>query len=323
VRLSFIFSLSLSILLLCLAQPLSGQTPSARLVYAFLGIKTPDYIVAEGQTVEGRMISELVRLGAAENFSLITPRNRDRLLQDIPVGGNPSLKTTQAFAPGELPSARGMIIGELSRSEEIYRIQLELLRTESLAVTNSIQKNFPGLEPLLEDIPPMLHTLFDLPDPSQLHVPLPPLIAEDFPDAEPKDGAAVPDPLPPRMEDIAGSWKGDNGLESVRIDSAGSALGHLGSWNLILLAVTIENDRIIVKQDEPNSPKLYMNHYPYSLAVKIAEIARPLQWTFILSEDKNSLTGIEESTSFQIEQGEIVSWDDSHTRQVTWIRASK
>jgi hypothetical protein len=294
-----------------------------RLVYAFLGIKAPDYIVAEGQTVEGRMVSELVRLGVSENFSLITPRNRDKLLHGIHVGGNPASKTAAAFAPGELPSARNMIIGELSRSDEIYRIQLEILRTESLAVTNTVQKNFPGLEPLLEDIPPMLHTLFEIPDPSQLHAPLPPLFAEDFPVSDQKDGFPNPAFSPPSMEDIGGSWKGENGLESIRIDPDGNALGHLGGWNLILLAVTIENDRIIVKQDEPNSPKLYMNNFPYSLAVKISEIARPLQWTFTLSADKNSLVGIEESTSFQIEQGEIVSWDDTHTRAVTWTRSSQ
>jgi hypothetical protein len=314
------FSLILSTIIICLTQPLFGQTPSVRLVYAFLGIKAPGYIVTEGQTVERRMIAELVRLGVAENFSLITPRNRDRLLQGIHVG-NPSLKTPSAFAPGELPSARSMIIGELSRSEEIYRIQLEILRTESLAVTNTVQKNFPGLEPLLDDIPPMLHTLFDLPDSSELHVPLPPLWAEDIPPSNLKDGAPAPALL--SVADISGSWKGDNGLESIRIDPNGNALGHLGGWNLILLAVTIEDDRIIVKQDEPNSPKLYMNNFPYTLSAKISEIARPLQWTFTLSADKNSLQGIEESTSFQIEQGEIISWDDSHTRSVTWTRVSR
>ncbi|MDR1932990.1 MAG: hypothetical protein LBQ57_09255 [Spirochaetales bacterium] len=302
-----------------MAAPLSGQVAPARLVYAFLGIKAPDYITADGRTVERRMISELVRLGVSENFSLITPRNRETLLQNIQVGG--TAKTAAPFAPGSLPSARSMIIGQLSRSEEIYRLQLEILRTENLSVTNSVQKNFPGLEPLLDDIPPMLHTLFDLPEVSQLHVPLPPDIAAETPVIQ--DAAPKPASVRPSMADIAGSWKGDNGLDSIRIDADGSALGHLGGWNLILLAVTIENDRIIVKQDEPNSPKLYMNTFPYSLAAKISEIARPVQWTFTLSEDKSSLAGIEESTSFQIEQGEIVSWDDSHTRPVTWIRSSK
>jgi hypothetical protein len=315
--------LILSTVILCLSPPLFGQTSGSRLVYAFLGIKAPDYIVAEGQTVERCVVSELVRLGVSENFSLITPRNRDRLLRDIHVGGNPAPKTATAFAPGELPSARNMIIGELSRSEEIYRVQLEILRTESLAVTNTVQKNFPGLEPLLEDIPPMLHTLFEIPDSSQLHAPLPPLFAEDSPAAQANDGFPNPVSFLPSMEDIGGSWKGDNGLESIRIDSDGKALGHLGGWNLILLAVSIENDRIIVKQDEPNSPKLYMNNFPYSLAVKIAEIARPIQWTFTLSADKKTLAGIEESTSFQIEQGEIISWDDTHTRAVTWTRSSQ
>jgi hypothetical protein len=293
----------------------SGQTPSSRLVYAFLGLKYPDYIIPEARTVEKRMISELVRLGVSENFSLITPRNREILLQNIQVGAPAASKVSAPFTPGALPSARSMIIGQLSRSEQIYRLQLEILRTENLAITNAVQKNFPGLEPLLEDIPPMLRALFDLPELSVLHAPVPPVLAADDPDPEPKA------PLyEPSLDDIAGSWKGDNGLESIRIDRNGTGLGHMGGWNLILLAVYIENGRIIVKQDEPNSPKLYMNNFPYSLAVKIAEIARPIQWTFTLSEDKNSLQGIEESTSFHIDQGEILFWDDTHTRPVIWVR---
>jgi hypothetical protein len=184
-----------------------------------------------------------------------------------------------------------------------------------------VQKNFPGLEPLLADIPPMLHSLFDLPEPLILHVPVPPALSAEDPASEPGDAPSVP--YLPSLDDIAGSWKGDNGLESIRIDRDGTGLGHMGDWNLILLSVYIENGRIIIKQDEPNSPKLYMNNFPYSLAVKIAEIARPIQWTFILSQDKNTLRGIEESTSFHIDQGEILSWDDTHTRPVTWLRQQK
>jgi hypothetical protein len=310
----------LSVCVFFLAAPVSGQVSPSRLVYAFLGIKAPDYIEQDGRTVERRMIAELVRLGAAENFSLITPRNRETLMQNIQVGSS-TAKAVNPFAPGTLPSARGMIVGQLSRSEEIYRFQLEILRTENLSVTNAVQKNFPGLEPLLDDLPPMLHTLFEIPDPSELHAPLPPVIAAD--DAIINDAAPPPSAFQPTLRDLAGSWKGDTGLESIRIDEDGNALGHLGGWNLILLAVTIEKDRIIIRQDEPNSPKLYMNTYPYSLAAKISEIARPLQWTFTLSQDGNTLSGIEESTSFQIEQSEIVSWDDAATRTAVWIRASR
>ena len=304
-----------SICVFCLAVPLSGQTASSRVVYAFLGIKAPNIIEDDRQLVERHMITEFVRLGTEGNFTLVTPRNRETLLQNIRVG-SPTAKT--AFAPGTLPSARSMIVGQLSRSEEIYRLQLEILRTETLAITNTVQKNFPGLEPLLEDIPPMLRILFEIPVPAELHAPLPPeLAAVDVYDSL-RGGHLLP-----TLKDLAGSWKCEGELDSIRINEDGTALGHLGDWNLILLAVNIEKDRIIVRQDEPNSPKLYMDTYPYSIAAKISEIARPLQWTLSLSEDGNTLTGIEESTSFQIVQNEIVSWDDTHTRRTTWTRSSQ
>ncbi|MCL1818234.1 MAG: hypothetical protein FWG35_04830 [Spirochaetaceae bacterium] len=311
----------LSVFVLFLAAPLSGQTVAARVVYAFLGIKAPNFIEGDKQTVERRMITEFVRLGTEGNFTLVTPRNREALLQNIRVGAT-APKTAAPFAPGDLPSARGMIVGQLDRSEEIYRLQLEILRTENLAVTSAVQKNFPGLEPLLEDIPPMLRALFEIPGPVELHAPLPPALAAAT-DTPLRGGALPPAARLPTLKDLVGSWKGEGGIDSIRIDANGSALGHLGEWNLILLAVNIENDRIIIRQDEPNSPKLYMNTYPYSIAAKISEIARPLQWTFSLSADGNTLTGIEESTSFHIEQNEIVSWDDTQARNATWTRTSR
>ena len=309
----------LSIFALMLAAPLSAQTSAARVVYAFLGIKAPLFIEDDRQIVERRMITEFVRLGTEGNFTLITPRNRESLLQNIRVGGQTALS---AFDPETLPSARNMIVGQLSRSEEIYRLQLEILRTENMAVTSAVQKNFPGLEPLLEYIPPMLRALFEIPGPMDLHVPLPPAItvSDDLPAF---DGVTPPRSRVPTLKDIAGSWRGEWGLESIRIHEDGKALGHLGGWNLILLAVSIEGGRVIVRQDEPNSPKLYMNTYPYSIAARISEIARPLRWTFSLSADGNTLTGIEESTAFQVEQNEIVSWDNTHTRRTSWTRSSQ
>ena len=308
-----------SVFVFFLAASLSGQTPSSRTVYAFLGIKAPTTIEEDRQTVERRMITEFVRLGREGNFTLVTPRNREALLQNIRVGST-TAKAAEPFAPGTLPSARGMIVGQLSRSEQIYRLQLEILRTENMATTNAVQKNFPGLEPLLEDIPPMLRALFQIPGSVELHVPLPPALAAA--ETPVPDGAAPAARLP-QMKDLAGSWKGESGIDPIRINDDGSALGHLGDWSLILLAVTIEGERVIVRQDEPNSPKLYMNTHPYTIAAKISEIARPLQWTFSLSADGTTLTGIVESTFFQIEQNEIVFWDNTHTRRVTWTRSSR
>jgi hypothetical protein len=313
------FSALISVFVFILAAPLSGQALSARVVYAFLGVKATHTIEDDSQTVERRMITEFVRLGTEGNFTIVTPRNREALLQNIRVGSG-TAKASDPFAPGTLPSARSMIVGQLSRSEEIYRLQLEILRTENLAVTSAVQKNFPGLEPLLEDIPPMLRALFQITGPRELHAPLPPALA-DAP--APARDSAAPAVRPPALKDLAGSWKADSAIDSIRINDDGSALGHLGEWNLILLAVSIENSRVVVRQDEPNSPKLYMNIYPYSIAAKISEIARPLRWTFSLSADGNTLTGIVESTSFQIEQNEIVSWDDTHTQVSTWTRSSR
>ena len=301
-----------------LTIPLNGQIISSRLVYAFAGIKT---VEDTGQTVgdvERRLLSELVRLGASENFSLVTPKNRELLLRDIQVGASPSLRAASPPPPGSLPSARNIIIGELGRTGGSIRLRLEILRTETLATSHAVEKTAPDADTLMREIPGMVYSLFDLPEPPILHQPVPPAFVLAEP-PQPVD-ALRPSSPEPVIRDLEGTWKSDRIFESVRIHADGKAIAHLGGWNLMLLSVSIDGGKIIVDQNEPNSPKLYLNSFPYSLAAQVAEIARPMRWVFWLSQDKKRLQGIEESTNFQVDQGAIVSYDNSHTRNAVWIR---
>jgi len=313
--------------MIMLSAPIvSGAAQSAapgtanRLVYAFIGVKADAKLSVESRILENRLILELVKLGVRENFSLITPKNREDILKEIEFSDSNGRKAKSRFASGNLPSARGMIGGELLKVEENYYLHLEILRTETLETINIAENKASSLEGLLGDLKRTVALLYDLPDPRPLPSPIPP---EPTAVAKGEDGRdeASWAAKEVSMGDLVGVWKGDKGVESVRIKSDGTAVANLGGWNSMRLSIVIDNDQVIVRQDEPNSPKLYLNSFPYSLAVQVAELARPMRWVFSLSRDKKMLQGIKETSFFQIENGRILSTDNSYSRSAAWIKS--
>jgi hypothetical protein len=304
-------------LLAFVSGPLAGQAAS-RLVYAFVGVKAPDDMKTESREVEMKLVSELVRLGVSENFSVVTPKNRDFLLENLPVGASAASRRASLPPSDGLPSARGMIIGDLARAGGGLRLRIDMLRTETLQTQNSAEAAARDVDVLQREITRVLHVLFDLPEPQALPQPVPPDIAA-LPEP-PAPDALRPLPGAPSLADLSGTWKRENEAESVRIRADGSAVADLGGWNTMRLSVSIEDGKVVVRQDEPNSPKLYLGRFPYSTAVRVAEVARPLRWIMVLSRDKKMLSGIRESTFFVIDGGEIVSVDNSFVQEEVWLK---
>ncbi len=308
------------------APIVSGTAQSAapgtgnRLVYAFIGVKADAKLSVENRILENRLILELVKLGVRENFSLITPKNREDILKEIEFSDSKGRKEKPRFAGGNLPSARGIIGGELLKVEENYYLHLEILRTETLETINSAENKATSLEGLLGDLKRTVSLLYDLPDPQPLPSPIPPeQTTATKGDDGMEDASWTAEGV--SMGDIVGTWKGDKGVESVRIKSDGTAIANLGGWNSMRLSIVVDNNQVIIRQDEPNSPKLYLNSFPYSLAVQAAELARPMRWVFSLSRDKKMLKGIKETSFFQIENGRILSADNSYSRSAVWIKS--
>lgn len=306
-------------LLALLPGPLDGQQ-TARYVHAFVGVKTPADMEGDGRTVEKKLVSELVRLGATENFSVVTPKNRDVLLEKLPVGAAGASRRASLLPSDGLPSARSLIIGDLGRFGEGLRLRVDILWTETLETRNSAAAVSRDLDHLLGDITRLLHALFDLPDPQALHLPQPPDLAA-LPELPPSDGMKPPawEPVPV-LADLAGTWKKEGSAESVLIRTDGSAAADLGGRTELRLAVSIEDGKVVARQDEPNSPGLYLDRFSYSTAVRAAELARPLRWVLVLSRDKKRLTGIRESAFFVVDAGEVLSVDNSFVQEEVWLK---
>jgi len=127
----------------------------------------------------------------------------------------------------------------------------------------------------------------------------------------------------PAMKDLVGTWKGDKGLENVRLIPNGTGIAVLSGGGTMKIRISISDDRIIIMQDQPNEAAMYRSaSVPFDMARKIAAQARPMRWIFSLSPDGLHLTGIKESVSISGD-GTTLKLDNSYQRDAAWSRISR
>lgn len=122
----------------------------------------------------------------------------------------------------------------------------------------------------------------------------------------------------PSLAMVAGSWRGDKGLETVRLYPNGTGLAVLAGGGTLRLRVRIEGDLVEVVQDQPNDPAMYRSaQWGFETARFIASRARPMRWAFSLSADGSALFGIKESVAYDGVSAEV---DNEYRREARWDR---
>jgi hypothetical protein len=127
----------------------------------------------------------------------------------------------------------------------------------------------------------------------------------------------------PSIRNLVGTWKGDKGLENVRLLPNGSGIAVLSGSGTMKVRVTIHDDVIIIVQDQPNDAAMYKSaSVTFDMARKIAAQARPMRWIFTLSPDGLQLAGTKESVSISGD-GTKLMVDNSYQRAAAWVRISR
>lgn len=122
----------------------------------------------------------------------------------------------------------------------------------------------------------------------------------------------------PSLAMVAGSWRGDKGLQTVRLYPNGTGLAVLAGGGTLRLRVRIEGDLVEVVQDQPNDPAMYRSaQWGFETARFIASRARPMRWAFSLSADGSALFGIKESVAYDGVSAEV---DNEYRREARWDR---
>ncbi len=312
----------IALLLATMSVSIPAQ-PRTQIVFAFLGLSSSDESVSASQirVLENRLTTNLVQIAEQERFSIIVPRNRERVLEQLSHYRNADQHVGERPPLREVVSAHGLITGEVHQVNTSVYLDVQLIQTETGATLFAYSGEFVDFDHALSASPAAIYALFELDPPDEVVRAIE--RAETEIEGSPA-GSAILQPkryaVNPQLRDLAGTWKGNDGIEHVTISSDGTALASLETSEIMKLRVSVDDKTVRVRQDEPNSPKMYLHAFPYSIAVQVVELARPMRWKFQLSEDRRSLSGTKHTTSLQIRQGRVVSADNTYTRTAIWTR---
>jgi hypothetical protein len=114
---------------------------------------------------------------------------------------------------------------------------------------------------------------------------------------------------------IMGSWKGETGIEMVRLYRGGRGMAIFSSGAQMALSYAVENNTLIVRQVSPNSERYY---YPLPLerARALSAAAPPMIWELRLSRRGSVLRGFKSTAGFSADGNGIIP----EIRDVEWTR---
>ena len=187
-------------------------------------------------------------------------------------------------------------------------IKLELIlkgRTEQL--TRIISKVYDNVNKILLDSRLLVFNLFDF------SVPLEQL-ARSLPQTEQNTEFGYID----TVDSLAGSWKGEQGLDRVMILRGGRGMAVFSSGVSVSLDLKIDNGYLLVTQIGSLQPRQFLN-LPDEIARQAVQKTNPPQWRFLVSPDKKILSGTKVDAQIQYNETAIISVKYD-TATVEWLR---
>jgi hypothetical protein len=121
-------------------------------------------------------------------------------------------------------------------------------------------------------------------------------------------------------KDIAGTWKGESGIEMIRLQQGGRGVAFFSSGAQMNLTYIIEDNILKVRQNSPNTERFYYP-LPYGVAKQLTAEAGPMAWELYLYSGGTHLRGVKISTEAKVEGNLLVELLPSVTRDTVWIRA--
>jgi hypothetical protein len=121
---------------------------------------------------------------------------------------------------------------------------------------------------------------------------------------------------------ILGTWRGDTGLEMVRLQRGGTGIAILSSGAQMNLIYRIENNILRIFQISANTERFY-HPMPYTIARELSVRAEPWQYEFFLYEDGMTLRGIKIFTDVVYDDARIIELRPGAVREAEWTKASR
>jgi hypothetical protein len=119
---------------------------------------------------------------------------------------------------------------------------------------------------------------------------------------------------------VAGTWRGEPGIEMIRLQQGGRGTAFFSSGAQMSLSYTIENNTLKVKQNSPNTERYY-NPLPYGAAKQLSAEAGPMTWELLLYSGGTHLRGFRRSAEARVEENMIVELIPDAIRDAEWVRS--
>ncbi len=275
---------------------------------------------SEASTMERLVASYIVELKA---FRVIDSQGQEIALSETETALNLGA-TTATVTP---LAADYVLGGSLGKIGEIYVFTLEATKVSS-GEKLSVSDTALALSDIVLRSRDLTRSLFVRKDTVTGPASIPAALSgasggEQAPPTE-APAASTPSWKPaPRLSDISGSWRGDKGLETVRVFSNSTGLAVLTGGGTLKIRITIQGDMIEILQDQPNDPNLYRSpSVTFEMARRIATQARPMRWLFRLDAAGQTLIGTKESIAIS-GSGTELKVDNTYVRDASWSRISR
>jgi len=121
---------------------------------------------------------------------------------------------------------------------------------------------------------------------------------------------------------ITGTWRGESGIEMIRLQQGGRGIAFFSSGAQMSLSYTIEDNVLKVRQNSPNVERFYYP-LPYTMARQLSAEAEPMRWELLLYSGGTHLRGIRISTEAKIEGNSIVELLPESKRDSIWVRSAR
>ena len=270
------------LLLLISLPPVLSALPGV----AVYQLQAPAISEQTAQTVDNLVFSFIKELKAYTIFDL---RN-----QSVPVD-----------FPND-PVIDYIFFGALEEVPEGIKLEL-ILKGRKDQVTRIISKVYDNISKILLDSRLLVFNLFDF------SVPLEQL-ARSLPQTEQNTEFGYIE----TVDSLAGSWKGEPGLDRVMILRGGRGMAVFSSGVSVSLDLKIDNGYLLVTQKGSLQPRQFLN-LPDEIARQAVQKTNPPQWRFLVSPDKKILSGTKVDAQIQYNETAIISVKYD-TATVEWLR---
>ncbi|EPF29536.1 hypothetical protein DWB79_01195 [Treponema medium] len=204
------------------------------------------------------------------------------------------------------PAIDYIFFGALEEVPEGIKLEL-ILKGRKDQFTRIISKVYDNISKILLDSRLLVFNLFDF------SVPL-----EQLARSLPQTAQNTEFGYIETVDSLAGSWKGEPGLDRVMILRGGRGMAVFSSGVSVSLDLKIDNGYLLVTQKGSLQPRQFLN-LPDEIARQAVQKTNPPQWRFLVSPDKKILSGTKVDAQIQYNETAIISVKYD-TATVEWLR---